>query len=481
MKRYVVGLLFTFPIIVVLPMFFSHPTIYNDYFRYMIAIVLLANTIICIVFATRSKELDEKIFFILLVISLFFYLVDSIFDIISLFADYPIEIYDVISDLVGNIPILILLIYRIVMDFRYIKKESRLVLSVGSLVSSSGFILLGIIAVRVAFSTEIPESDIFLYLPFLIVNILIMVLLVTLYILYVEINFRYYILALLSGYFFVFVGDVYELLYGLYGGTYYRIVARSATLFAFTFLMVVLIWVKGRNLSISSLSQIESERKRYMELYLDLDDKLRDLLVLTQFLRHDFGNDIVVISNALEIYKEKPSTDLMMMAEKRLKIMEERISKLRTREEIYSSFKTQAIPITFIEDITKLFKNISVRIRNRRISIRGNQLLNSVIFNIIDNSFKHGGENVDVQIDVDTKDMCVIIKIKDNGVGMTDQQKSTIKNRVATLDENLEIPDSVGLTLAKTTINGLGGELIIEDNKPRGTIITLELPIFEEK
>ena len=77
--------------------------------------------------------------------------------------------------------------------------------------------------------------------------------------------------------------------------------------------------------------------------------------------------------------------------------------------------------------------------------------------------------------------MCVIIKIKDNGVGMTDQQKSTIKNRVATLDENLEIPDSVGLTLAKTTINGLGGELIIEDNKPRGTIITLELPIFEEK
>ncbi|MCG3223036.1 MAG: hypothetical protein H7647_01115, partial [Candidatus Heimdallarchaeota archaeon] len=206
--------------------------------------------------------------------------------------------------------------------------------------------MLGVIVLRVALSTpEILLNDILLYLPFLIVNIIIMVLLVTLYILYVEANFRYYILALLSGYFFLFVGDVFEFVYALYKGLGNRITSRAMTLFAFTLLFVVLVWIRSSNVSISTLSQIESERTKYKKLYLDLDDKLKDLLVLTQFLRHDFGNDIVVISNALEIYKEKPSVDLMMMAQKRLKLMKERISNLRTKEEIYSSLKTVAIPI----------------------------------------------------------------------------------------------------------------------------------------
>ncbi|MHA1465529.1 MAG: sensor histidine kinase, partial [Candidatus Heimdallarchaeaceae archaeon] len=134
----------------------------------------------------------------------------------------------------------------------------------------------------------------------------------------------------------------------------------------------------------------------------------------------------------------------------------------------------------FVEDIAKLFKNVAVRIKNRRLLIRGNQLLNSALYNIVDNSFKHGGENVSVKIDVDTRDSFAIIKITDDGVGMTAQQKANIRNRVATLDENLEVPDSVGLTLAKTTVNGLRGELLIEDNEPQGTIITIELPLFEE-
>ena len=482
MKRIFVGVLLSIPFIAVLPMIYAESIIYQDYYRYMKTAFLLANMIICIIFATRSKERDERFFFFLIGVSMFFFFVDGIFDIISIYSSYPIEIYDAISDFVGNLPILALLIYRIVVDFKHIKKENRTTLLFGSIVSSSGFVLLGVIVLRVALSTpDIPISDILLYLPFLIANILMMVLLVTLYILYVEVNFRYYILALLSGYFFLFVGDVFEFMYALYKGVVNRIISRSVTLFAFTLLFAVLVWIRGSKISISTLSQIEEERTKYKKLYLDLDDKLRDLLVLTQFLRHDFGNDIVVISNALEIYKEKPSKDLMMMAEKRLKLMEERISNLRTKEEIYSSLKTVAIPITFIEDIAKLFKNVSVRIRNRKILVRGNQLLNSVLFNIIENSFKHGGKNVNVKIDVNLRDRFVIMKIIDDGVGMTDQQKTIIRNRVATLDENQEIPESVGLMLAKTTINGLNGELFIEDNKPQGTIIIIELPLFEEK
>ncbi|MCK4973224.1 MAG: hypothetical protein KAS52_07865, partial [Candidatus Heimdallarchaeota archaeon] len=219
MKRIFVGVLLSIPFIAVLPMIYAESIIYQDYYRYMKTAFLLANMIICIIFATRSKERDERIFFILISASMFFYFVDGIFDIISIYSSYPIDIYDAISDFVGNLPILALLIYRIIVDFKHIKKENRTTLLFGSIVSSSGFVLLGVIVLRVALSTpDISMNDILLYLPFLIVNILMMVLLVTLYILYVEVNFRYYILALLSGYFFLFVGDVFEFMYALYKG-----------------------------------------------------------------------------------------------------------------------------------------------------------------------------------------------------------------------------------------------------------------------
>ncbi|MHA1346674.1 MAG: hypothetical protein ACTSO3_09790 [Candidatus Heimdallarchaeaceae archaeon] len=228
MKRIHLGLLLSIPIIIVLPMIYAEPIIYRDYYRYMKTAILLANMLICVIFATRSKENDERIFFILLSASMFFYLVDGIFDIISIYSSYPIPIYDAVSDLTGNLPILALLIYRIIVDFKHIKKENRTTLLIGSIVSTSGFVLLGVVVLKVALSTPtIPLNDILLYLPFLITNILLMVLLVTLYILYVEANFRYYILALLSCYFFLFVGDVFEYMYALYKGVGNRIISRS--------------------------------------------------------------------------------------------------------------------------------------------------------------------------------------------------------------------------------------------------------------
>ena len=480
MKKSLTILLFSIPFLLIAPMFYEHELIYGDYFKYMIFLVMLINTIISIIFAIQSEEKDERIFFILLGLSLFFYLIDNLFDIIALHGDYPLDIYNAISDLVGNIPILFLLIYRVVKDYRLTKKSERLMLFMGSLVSSSGFILLGIIALRVAFSVGIPISDIYLYLPFLIVDIAIMALLVTLYIYYIELNFRYYILALLSGYFFAFVGDVFELLYGLFEGVLNRIAARTATLFAFSLLMIVLIWTRGKKISISSLTQIEIEREKYKSLYLDLDDKVRDLLTLTQFLRHDFGNDIVVIANALEIYKEKPNEELLEMAERRLKRIEDRINTLRTQEEIYASLKTQPIPITFLEEIVKLFTNTSIRIKNRKTIIKGNQLLSSIFFNIIDNSFTHGGENVEVQVETRTVDDFVVIMIGDNGKGIPDSKKREILDYIHVFDESPTKPKNIGLSLAITTIKGLGGDLSIQDNEPSGTVIIVQIPEYKE-
>ena len=70
------------------------------------------------------------------------------------------------------------------------------------------------------------------------------------------------------------------------------------------------------------------------------------------------------------------------------------------------------------------------------------------------------------------------MKVADNGIGMTEYQKNHVLSHVLAIDYTEEVPKGVGLSLAKTTVEGLGGIFKIEDNEPQGTIVVLELLKF---
>lgn len=476
MKRYFTWVLFAFPLIVIIPYFFPQFDDLTVYFRYMILLITLLNTAISVYFVTTSDKKDVRFFFSLFGASMLLYLLNNIFDIISIYRSYPSDIYDNLYAFIANMPILIFLLYRVIRDIRLLKPESRVILSFGAIAASSGFIIVGIVSARLGFERGVSLEDFLLYLPFLIQIIAIMVLSITLYIMYMELSFRNYILALLTGFIFSFIGETYGLFYGLYGTTNYRGIERIFTLLAFSYFFVILWWVRRRKITVTSISEIEEERKKYKALYLELDDKVRDLLILTQLLRHDLGNDIVVIANALDLYEERKTENLFSIARNRLLGMEERIKKLRSSSEIYESLKIQKIPISFVNDVTKLFENVTTKISNKSISIKGNQLVNFILFNLIQNSFKHGGDEIEVSVTVDEVDNFAILKVIDNGIGIPDEEKKQILRQVVTLEESEELPKGVGLSIAKTTIESLGGSFSIEDNEPQGTIIVMEIP-----
>jgi len=484
MKRIFGVLLFFLPFLILLPFFFLNFPHITRYYYYTIFIITLLSTLVSIYFMYSSDDQETKRFFILLSFSMFFYSLNGFFDAFDFYSQYSssqsfFQYYEIFAEFIGNFPILILLIDRTIRDLKFLKQDSRRVFFIGSFVAASGFILIGVIAVTTASFLSIPRIDIFLYLPFLIEDIAIMVLLVTLFILYIGLNFRYYIFALLAGYIFAFVGDVYQLLSGLFDDVRLRNISRALTLLAFTLLLAILIWIRARTFTISSLKTIDEERQKYKALYAELDDKVRDLLILTQLLRHDLGNDITVISNALGIYQEEPSKRLMELAINRLEQMEQRISKLRSTSEIYASLKIQAMPIIFIEDIVKLFDNTSLKIVNKNLLIKANQLIHFIMFNIIQNVFKHAGDNVKASILVEEINHDLVsIKVIDDGIGIPNEQKNAILKGIPKIDEIDKLAQGVGLSLAKQTIEGLGGRLKIEDNNPHGTIVIIEIPKF---
>jgi signal transduction histidine kinase len=414
-------------------------------------------------------------------LSMFIYLLNTIFDVISIFREYPFELFSQISDFLGNLPILIFLVIRVILDARLIKLQSLNIFFFGSIIASTGFVIVAIMATRLAVSQGYLVSDFLIYLPFLIETILIMFLLLTLYIIYMEITFRYYILALLTGFAFLFLGDAYQLFYGIFGDIQFRGITRTFNLLGFSYLFAILIWVRGKKLVVSSITQIEEERKRYKALYLELDDKVRDLLILTQLLRHDLGNDIIVISNALELYKEKKSTDLLEIASKRLNNMEDRITKLRSSSEIYTSLRTEKIPVTFINEVAELFDNVTVKIKDKNLYIWANQLINFILFNIIENAFKHGGDGVNVTVNAEKTDHSILIEVIDDGIGIDDSIKSKILEYSLTITEKEWEPQGVGLSLAKNTIESFGGSFSIKDNTPKGSIVVMEFPLILPK
>ena len=479
-NRYYTFLLFFFPLVTIIPYFIPNIEL-NNYYKIMIFVITLANTLVSLIYLMYSKKRDLIFFFAMFGLSMLIYLLNTIFDIVSIFGDYPVEWFSQLSDFIGNLPILIFVIVRVILDARLVKRQSLSIFLFGSVIASTGFIIVAIIAARLAISQGVPMSEFFIYLPFLVETVLIMFSLLTLYIIYMEITFRYYILALLTGFAFLFVGDAYQLFYGLFGDIKYRGITRIFNLLGFSYIFAILIWVRGKKLVISSITAIEEERKRYKTLYLELDDKVKDLLILTQLLRHDLGNDIIVISNALELYQDKKSDELIEMASTRLKNMENRISKLRSSSEIFSSLKIEKIPISFINEVADLFDNVSVKIKDKKIYIWGNNLLNFILFNVIENAFKHGGEGINVIINAEKTDDSIVIEVSDNGKGMSDVEKGRILDYSLTITEKEWEPRGVGLSLAKTAIEGFGGSLQIEDNEPSGTIISMKFPLIISK
>ncbi len=110
------------------------------------------------------------------------------------------------------------------------------------------------------------------------------------------------------------------------------------------------------------------------------------------------------------------------------------------------------------------------------------RLIIQVIINLVDNAFNYTpvGSHIDITTagDQDT----IEIRIADNGVGVPDSEKEKIfemfytgSNPIADCRRSL----GLGLSLCKSIITAHGGEIIVSDNQPTGTVFTFTIPAGE--
>ena len=114
-------------------------------------------------------------------------------------------------------------------------------------------------------------------------------------------------------------------------------------------------------------------------------------------------------------------------------------------------------------------------------TIKGDELhLSNVFFNLLDNALKYSKD--EMQIDVSTHNTAhqLIIRVKDNGIGMSRDQLSKIFEqfyRIPTGNLHDVKGFGLGLSYVNTIIKHLKGSIRVKSEKDKGSEFEISLPL----
>ncbi|MGM0648172.1 MAG: ATP-binding protein [Bacteroidota bacterium] len=148
---------------------------------------------------------------------------------------------------------------------------------------------------------------------------------------------------------------------------------------------------------------------------------------------------------------------------------------LEMMKELFSNFKTMEVKDKKKSSIdfklnyntpTEVLKSDPVKVRQ-------------IIRNLLSNAFKFTEQGA-IEISVDQKDNCLIISIKDTGIGITKEEQEIIFDRFRKASHSVDKiygGTGLGLSISKGLSNSINGELLLTSEKGKGSTFSLKLPL----
>jgi len=110
--------------------------------------------------------------------------------------------------------------------------------------------------------------------------------------------------------------------------------------------------------------------------------------------------------------------------------------------------------------------------------------MRQVIFNLLDNAVKFSGGNRKVEVTAQEVNHSVIIQVKDQGIGIEDDEKEKVYEKFYRGKNAIEYSikgTGLGLALARYTIEAHKGHINIENEAGWSTVFRIQLPITKYK
>jgi len=135
-------------------------------------------------------------------------------------------------------------------------------------------------------------------------------------------------------------------------------------------------------------------------------------------------------------------------------------------------------------EISNIYKTENVKFNiEGNIYLRGkSEYFSIVIQNLINNGIKYTPNNSNVDVILEVVDGKAELKVIDQGIGISDEEKPKIFQRFYRVESGEVQKESgygLGLSLVESVIESMGGTIQVYNNNPVGSIFEITLPILK--
>jgi PAS domain S-box-containing protein len=123
--------------------------------------------------------------------------------------------------------------------------------------------------------------------------------------------------------------------------------------------------------------------------------------------------------------------------------------------------------------------SLEVDYPNGQISLSSDEdRLRQVVWNLLDNAAKYGGDPAHVSMRVELHDSQVTVRVRNEGPGIPEDEQELVFEQFYRSGAVADKPGlGVGLFITKRIVEGLGGTLVFKSKKGEGTEFALTLPV----
>ncbi|WP_418574281.1 sensor histidine kinase [Phocaeicola sp.] len=270
---------------------------------------------------------------------------------------------------------------------------------------------------------------------------------------------------------------------------YIYIFKRMGLMLAGTFIimLIVIVCISYQVRFISRFEKIFQIREDFSYAMIhDMKTPLTSIIMALNFLRSGKLDSRQEMKDKYFDIAENEADHLLTLTNKVLTI-----SKLENHKLEMNKTEVELTPI--IEKLTEKFKAKSQKTVNYITDIKAEtayadaEYLEEVLSNLIDNSIKYSGESVEIRISTARDDRYTVLKVHDNGFGISDKDIHLIfrkYERASSVKRNRRNGASgfgLGLNFVDQVVEAHHGKIFVSSIEGEFTEFTIYLPLAEDK